>query len=74
MNPALRVLIMERPSTDEIKQYLMKGHWRSLKQEGISSVEQGITSIEEMMRVCFIEEEDDVIESPDKGMMKDYHV
>lgn len=67
ITPTLRMLVMERPSADEIKQYLMKGHWRNLKQEGISSVEQGITSIDEMMRVCFIEEEDeDVYQFSDK--------
>jgi type IV pilus assembly protein PilB len=60
MTPALRTQIIERPSADEIRQYLMKGPWRSLKQEGIRCVEQGITNIEEMMRVCFIEEEDKI--------------
>jgi type IV pilus assembly protein PilB len=74
MTPSLRVLIMERHSTDEIKQYLMKGHWRSLKQEGISCVEQGITNIEEMMRVCFIEEEEEIIKVTDNELVTENSV
>jgi type IV pilus assembly protein PilB len=56
MNPALRELILTRPSATEIRNYLSRGgHWKDLKSEGIQCVEKGITSIEEMMRVCYIE-------------------
>ena len=67
MTGPLRDLVLRRPSADEIKQYLMRGHWRSLKQEGIRIVEQGITSIDEMMRVCFIEEtaDNDILKKPE---------
>jgi type IV pilus assembly protein PilB len=57
MTPQLRELILTRPSATEIKNHLHKGNWRDLKTEGIRCAEQGLTSIEEMMRVCFIEEE-----------------
>jgi type II secretory ATPase GspE/PulE/Tfp pilus assembly ATPase PilB-like protein len=57
MTPQLRELILTRPSAAEIKNHLHKGNWRDLKTEGIRCAEQGLTSIEEMMRVCFIEEE-----------------
>ncbi|KPK78241.1 MAG: hypothetical protein AMJ79_00070 [Phycisphaerae bacterium SM23_30] len=57
MTLPIRDLILTRPSADEIKALLKKGPWRDLRQAGMLCVEQGITSIEEMMRVCFIEEE-----------------
>ncbi|MBN1764448.1 MAG: type II/IV secretion system protein, partial [Sedimentisphaerales bacterium] len=62
MNAVLRDLILNRPSAAEIKNYLKRGNWRDLKDAGIRCVEQGLTSIEEMMRVCFIEDEIDVKE------------
>ncbi len=61
MTSPLRQLILSRPSAGEIKEILRKGHWRDLKEEGIRCVEKGITTIEEMMRVCFIEEVEDVV-------------
>ncbi len=60
----LREMILRRPSANELRQYMRKrGKWHDLKHEGILCVEQGVTSIEEMMRVCFIEE---IEEEPDK--------
>lgn len=56
MNAQLRDLILTRPSAGEIKNYLMHGNWHDLKAEGIRCVEKGLTSIDEMMRACFIEE------------------
>lgn len=56
MNAQLRDLILTRPSAGEIKNYLMQGNWHDLKAEGIRCVEKGLTSIDEMMRACFIEE------------------
>ena len=38
---------------------MRQSRWYDLKQAGMHCVEQGITSIEEMMRVCFLEEEED---------------
>ncbi|MBN2377533.1 MAG: Flp pilus assembly complex ATPase component TadA [Sedimentisphaerales bacterium] len=57
MTPGLREIVLNRPSTDEIRQSLSKGNWSDLKQEGLNCVEQGITSIDEMIRVCFIDED-----------------
>jgi type IV pilus assembly protein PilB len=59
VNPALRSLILTRPGSNEIKEMLLQqSHWSDLKQAGMLCVEQGVTSIEEMMRVCFLEEEE----------------
>ena len=57
MTSSLRELILRRPSAEQIKAHMRQGHWRELKQEGIRCVEQGVTSIDEMIRVCFIEED-----------------
>ena len=60
INPPLRNLILTRPGANEIKEMLMQqSSWRDLKQAGMYCVEQGITSIEEMMRVCYLEEEEE---------------
>jgi type IV pilus assembly protein PilB len=57
ITPQLRSLILTRPSATEIKNLLTNlARWTDLKQAGMRCVEQGTTSIEEMMRVCFIEE------------------
>lgn len=63
MNPPLRNLILTRPSATQIKELLAKqGNWLDLKAAAMRYVEQGITSIEEMMRVCFVEEVEEAIE------------
>ena len=62
MTPQLRQLILTRPGADEIKNLLKKTNWRDLKDVAIGYVERGITSIDEMLRVCFVEE----VEQPDK--------
>jgi type IV pilus assembly protein PilB len=60
MNQEIRTLILTHPSAAEIKKVLFKNsHWRDLKLEGMRLVEQGITSIDEMLRVCFVEENED---------------
>jgi len=57
MNGALRNLILDRPSGHEIREYLAAHTpWEDLRRQALKCVEQGLTSIEEMMRVCFIEE------------------
>lgn len=59
INVPLRNLILTRPGATEIKEMLkQQGNWQDLKQAGMCCVEQGVTSIEEMMRVCFLEEEE----------------
>ena len=58
MSSPLRELILARPSANEIKNLLVKqGKWCDLRREGMCCVEQGLTSITEMLRVCFIEDE-----------------
>ena len=67
MTPGLREIVLNRPSADEIKQSLAGKNWSDLKHEGLNCVEQGITSIDEMIRVCFIDEEganDDKFSAP----------
>ncbi len=59
MSLPLRNLILTRPSAGELKQILRQGTWKDLKEEAMRYVEQGVTSIEEMMRVCYVEEVND---------------
>ena len=57
MTRDIRSIILQRPSATDIKRLLEKsGHWRDLKAAAMSLVEQGVTSIDEMMRVCYVEE------------------
>ena len=57
INPAVRSLILTHPSADEIRNLLARSSdWTDLRQAGIRLVEQGVTSIDELMRVCFIED------------------
>ena len=60
MTAEVRNVILTRPSTEEIRMVLAKqSNWRELRDEGIRCVEQGITSIDEMLRVCFVEQSED---------------
>ena len=60
LNRDLRQLILRRPSGTEIRNMLREqGNWRELKDEGLRLVKQGSTSIDEMLRVCFVEEVED---------------
>ena len=56
MTSPIRELILTRPSSNELKILLRQGRWRDLKEEALRYVEQGITSIDEMLRVCYVEE------------------
>jgi len=57
MTPQLRNMILTRPTASQIKSILRSNsNWRDLKEESMRYVEQGITSMDEMLRVCFIEE------------------
>ncbi|MBN2211282.1 MAG: Flp pilus assembly complex ATPase component TadA [Sedimentisphaerales bacterium] len=70
MNGALRNLIIQRPSGHDIKQYLMEQkNWQDLRQQAIKCVEQGLTSIDEMMRVCFIEETQEDVLAPEPVLL-----
>ena len=60
MTAEVRNVILKRPSTEEIRMVLKKqSNWRELRDEGIRCVEQGITSIDEILRVCFVEQGED---------------
>ncbi|MCP4708112.1 MAG: Flp pilus assembly complex ATPase component [Planctomycetes bacterium] len=66
MSPAMRELILTRPSADEVKNLIRTENWHDLREAGLRCVEQGVTSIEEMMRVCFIEEESGQLENKEE--------
>ncbi len=59
LTPNLKELILTRPSAGQIKNILRQNDWKDIKEEGLRCVEQGVTSIDEMLRVCFIEEIDE---------------
>jgi len=65
MSPDLRDLILTRPSAGQIKALLLeRGVWQDLRVAALHYVEQGVTSIDEMMRVCFIEETAETLVPP----------
>ncbi|MCH9022261.1 MAG: type II/IV secretion system protein [Planctomycetes bacterium] len=59
MTPELRKLMLHRPSDGEIKSLLKKHGWEDLKRQAMRYVEEGKTSIDEIMRVCYVEEAED---------------
>ncbi|MBN1844379.1 MAG: Flp pilus assembly complex ATPase component TadA [Sedimentisphaerales bacterium] len=74
VTPALRNLILQRPGANEINEMLSRQrHWWDLKQAGLLCVEQGVTSIDEMMRVCFLDEQEDesAPETPEESVGTD---
>jgi len=57
MTPALRELILRRPSAAEIRDHLLRrGDWQDLRHSGMRCAEQGLTTIDEVLRVCYVEE------------------
>ena len=54
------------PSAGQLRDLLLSGHnWLDLKNAALRYVEKGITCIDEMLRVCFVEEvEQDVSADP----------
>jgi len=56
MTAELRNLMLHRPSAGEIKRLLRQHGWEDLKQQAMQYVEEGKTSIDEIMRVCYVEE------------------
>ncbi len=62
MTQQLREIVLNRPSAGVIREYLSRGNWNGLREEGMRCVEQGVTSIDEMMRACFIEATEEVNE------------
>ena len=66
VDSAIRSLILKRPSAGQLRDLLLSGHnWLDLKNAALRYVEKGITCIDEMLRVCFVEEvEQDVSADP----------
>jgi type IV pilus assembly protein PilB len=55
MDDELRTLIVKQASTDAIKRAAVALGMRTLQQDGVAKVVAGITSLEEMLRVVFVE-------------------
>ena len=51
MTPELQQLIIKNPDRDELNNYIAKQGISTLFADGIKRVEQGMTTIEEVMRV-----------------------
>lgn len=57
VTPALQNLILQRAPAEELRHLALQEGMVSLKEDGISKVTGGITTIKEVMRVAFREEE-----------------
>jgi type IV pilus assembly protein PilB len=49
----LKELVLEGASTDEIKRAAIRGGMKTLRMSGLTKVKEGVTSIEEVLRVSF---------------------
>ena len=56
MNETLRTTVLSNPSFDELHHGVAK-QMRSLKDEGFRMAEEGLTSLDEVMRVVFVEDQ-----------------
>jgi len=56
MDETLRKTVLKNPSLDELREVAVKSGMRTLKDEGFRIVEEGATSLDEIMRVVFVEE------------------
>ena len=54
MTPALEQLASEKASRDEIDRSAREGGMRSLWEDGVNKVAAGITTVEELARVCTV--------------------
>jgi type IV pilus assembly protein PilB len=57
VTPTIQKMILARPSNDELRQVAIREGMISLKDDGIDKVRQGLTTIREIMRVAFREED-----------------
>ncbi len=57
VTPAIQKLILSRPSNDELRQVALREGMIPMKDDGIHKVQQGVTTIREIMRVAFRDEE-----------------
>lgn len=56
MNDALREMVIQKASSQQIKRKAIEFGMRSLRQDGWNKIQKGLTTIEEVMRVTQIEE------------------
>jgi type IV pilus assembly protein PilB len=56
VTPSIQKMILGSPSNDELRQVALREGMISLKEDGIDKVRQGLTTIKEIMRVAFREE------------------
>jgi type IV pilus assembly protein PilB len=53
IGPEIKEMVLEGASADELKKTAMRMGMKSLRQSGLTKVKEGITSLEEVMRVTF---------------------
>jgi type IV pilus assembly protein PilB len=51
--PEIKELVLEGASADEIKRTAVKLGMRTLRMSGVNKIKDGITSVEEVLRVTF---------------------
>jgi type IV pilus assembly protein PilB len=56
MDEMLRGTVLRNPSLDQLREVSLKNGMRTLKDEGFRLVDEGVTSLDEVMRVVFVEE------------------
>ena len=56
MTPTIRNLVLKRARENELKQVARNEGMRTLRQDGIGKVMEGLTSLEEVLRVTVADE------------------
>jgi type II secretory ATPase GspE/PulE/Tfp pilus assembly ATPase PilB-like protein len=56
VDDAIKELVVARAPSSQIKQAAINGGMRTLQEDGLSKVLNGTTSLEEVLRVVFVEE------------------
>ena len=59
MNDRLRALVLAGSSADQIRAAAREDGMRTLRDDGVQKVMEGITTVEELLRVVFVNEEED---------------
>jgi type IV pilus assembly protein PilB len=58
MNDRLRALVLAGSSADQIRAAAREDGMRTLRDDGVQKVMEGITTVEELLRVVFVNEEE----------------
>jgi type IV pilus assembly protein PilB len=53
VNPEIREMVLEGASADEIKRTAIRLGMKSLRMSGLTKIKEGVTSIEEVLRITF---------------------